>query len=186
MNTPHDPHDPLLQSLADEAADLPTRAAYEARQRNTHRSQQRYRAASAVTILFVCVCSWSLLTSRDPHPAFVAVQSATPEPDPEKPTEPTAPEAPDLPVLSPSPTLASSRPRPSDPRAHSVPTDPSAPMPREFVKVQTEEETMRNPLPLPDGLDKEQQELFKAARGLPLLLVRDSSGKVTRIHVIER
>jgi len=186
MNTPNDPHDPLLQSLADEAADLPARAAREARARNTHHMQQRFRAASAVTILFVCVCSWSLLTSRDPHPAFVAEQSATPESDPEKPTEPTAPEAPDLPVLSPSPTLASARPKPSDPRAHSVPTDPSAPMPREFVKVQTEEETMRDPLPLPEGLDKEQQELFKAARGLPLLLVRDSSGKVTRIHVIER
>jgi hypothetical protein len=39
---------------------------------------------------------------------------------------------------------------------------------------------------LPTGLDKEQQELVKAAGSLPLLLVREGSGKVTRIHVIER
>jgi hypothetical protein len=52
--------------------------------------------------------------------------------------------------------------------------------------MQTEDEAMNNPLPLPEGLDEEQQELFKAARGLPLLLVRDSAGKVLRIHVIER
>ena len=62
--------------------------------------------------------------------------------------------------------------------------DPSVPPSRDFVKVQTQDEAMNDPLP--DGLDQEQQELFKAARGLPLLLVRDGSGKVARIHVIER
>lgn len=230
MNTPHDhpdQTDPLLQSLADEAADLPARAAREARARNLHHMRQRFHVASAVTILFVFVCSWSVITTPERHPEFIAAQPVTLESDPEKPptpntlapamTEPIAPIAPAAPVLpealdnpspSPAPMIASStptlspRPNAKDPRAHPAPTapvashplmpsatlvtDPSGALPREFVKVQTEKEAMRNPLPLPEGLDHEQQELFKAARGLPLLLLRDSAGKVLRIHVIER
>ncbi len=63
---------------------------------------------------------------------------------------------------------------------------PPAPEPRDDVKVQIDEDAALEPLPLPTGLDREQQELVKAAGDLPLLLVRDSTGKVTRIHVIER
>lgn len=159
MNTPREPNDPLLQSLADEACDLPLRAAHEARARNMHHLRHRYLAAAAVTILFVGVCAWSLITMPEPPSSSVAMRPAAPQ---ENPTEPTAP--------SPSPAIAKH--------------DPSVPSPRDFVKVQTEEEAANDPLP--DGLDREQQEVFKAARGLPLLLVRDSSGKVARIHVIAR
>lgn len=209
MNTPHEPHDPLLESLADEAADLPLRAAHEARSRKARHMQWRFRAACAVTILLVSICSRSLITTPGPRPASVPVAPASAASDPDKPTassEPIAPEAPDSPSLSPTPMIASSKPtrppRPDDPHAQPVPAapvashplvssaalanDPSGALPREFVKVQTEEEAMGNPLPLPEGLDQEQQELFKAARGLPLLLVRDRAGKVLRIHVIER
>jgi hypothetical protein len=52
--------------------------------------------------------------------------------------------------------------------------------------VRTEEQARQEPLPLPEGLTHEQENVLIAARGLPLLLVRDSSGKVARIHVIER
>ncbi len=39
---------------------------------------------------------------------------------------------------------------------------------------------------IPHGATEEQKDLLQAARGLPLLLVMDRSGKLTRIHVIER
>ena len=65
-----------------------------------------------------------------------------------------------------------------------APNAPVAPPPRGFVKAQNQFEVANDPLP--DGLDREQQELFKAARGLPLLLARDGSGKVARICLIER
>ena len=55
-----------------------------------------------------------------------------------------------------------------------------------FVIVRTEEQARNEPLPLPDGLTEDQANVVKAARGLPLLLVRDSFGKVERIHVIAR
>ncbi len=159
MNTPRKPNDPLLQSLADEASDLPLRAAREARSRNMQHLRQRYAAASAVTILFAGLCAWSLITEPEPRFPSVAVQPAAVQ---ENPTE--------SPTLSPSPVIAKN--------------DPSVLRPLEFVKVQAVEEPAIDPLP--DGLDREQQELFKAARGLPLLLVRDSFGKVERIHVIAR
>ena len=159
MNTPREPNDPLLQSLADEASDLPLRAAHEARSRNMHHLRQRGLAASAVTILFVGLCAWSLVTMPEPRPSSATVQAPAPHEDAEEP---------DAPV--PTPTIAL--------------IHPVALPPDELVKVQTGDEAMNDPLP--DGLDREQQELFKAARGLPLLLVRDSAGKVLRIHVIER
>ena len=159
MNTPHEPNDPLLQSLADEASDLPLRAAQEARARNMHHLRQRGLAASAVTILCVGLCAWSLVTMPEPRSSSVAMQPAAPHEDPEEP---------DAPVRTPAIALIHPVALPRD----------------ELVKVQTGDEATNDPLP--DGLDREQQELFKAARGLPLLLVRDSSGKVARIHVIER
>jgi hypothetical protein len=38
----------------------------------------------------------------------------------------------------------------------------------------------------PSQLDPEQMALVQAAGDMPLLLVRNSSGQVTRIHLIER
>lgn len=70
-----------------------------------------------------------------------------------------------------------------------VPNTTPSPVPtvREFVHVQTEEETRLHPPPMPEGLDREQQALIAVAPDLPLLIVRDNGGsKVTRIHVIER
>ncbi len=125
MNTPHDPPDPLLQSLADEVADLPVRAAIEARQRKTHRVQNRQRLALAATVSFLGVVAWVLFPSREVRHATVAVPPVTPE------------SATDLAPAAPEPT----------------PT-PTAPEPRESVKVQTEEKALRAPLPLPTGLDK--------------------------------
>lgn len=62
-----------------------------------------------------------------------------------------------------------------------APTSPPAPL-----IVRTEEQARHEPLPLPHGLNPDQESVLTAARGLPLLLVRDQTGKVTRIHVIER
>ncbi len=157
MNTPRKPNDPLLQSLADEAADLPLRAAIEARQRIARRTQNRQRLALALTVSFLGVVAWVLLPSREVRHSPVALHPVTPER---------------------STNLAPSAPEPT-------PTPP-APEPREYVKAQIGEEALRASLPLPTGLDEEQQELVKAAGDLPLLLVRDGTGKVTRIHVIER
>ena len=120
MNTPHDPHEPLLQSLAEEAAELPLRAAREARSRNTHHMRQRFRVASAVTILFVAVCSWSVITAPTPHPEFAATQPATPESAPEKPSAPLEPIAP----------IA-----PASPTASEAPGFPSHPMSRADVEA---------------------------------------------------
>lgn len=142
MSTPFDPPHPLLRSLTDDAADLPARAAAEARQVGIRRSRLRLRAALAALTMVFGWSAWSLLARHEARLALAAAPRLKPDPAPAEP--------------------------------------------REFVKVRTEDEAMHAPLPLPEGLDREQQELFKAARGLPLLLVRDDSGKVVRIHVIER
>ncbi len=63
---------------------------------------------------------------------------------------------------------------------------PKATRPAEFVKVQTMEESISQPLPAPSGASQEQKDLLEAARGLPLVLVMDNSGKLARIHVVER
>ena len=158
MNTPHDPSEQLLQSLAEEAADLPLRAAREARSHQIRRARRKSSIALTVTALLVGACFWMTSFHREPQQPIVAVNSASPNPLPDRGPSPPKPAS--------EPLLAS--------------------QPRDFVKVQTEEEAIRNPLPLPEGLDQEQQGLFNAARGLPLLIVRNESGKVLRIHVIER
>ena len=58
--------------------------------------------------------------------------------------------------------------------------------PRNFVMVQTMEEAISKPLPSPSGATPEQKDLLKSARGLPLLVVMDGSGKPTQILVLER
>ena len=58
--------------------------------------------------------------------------------------------------------------------------------PSNFVMVQTMEEAIAKPLPPPPGATQEQKDLLESARGLPLLLVMDASGKPPRIVVVER
>ncbi len=58
--------------------------------------------------------------------------------------------------------------------------------PRNFVMVQTMEEAISKPLLSPSGATQEQKDLLKSARGLPLLVVMDGSGKPTQILVLER
>ena len=66
------------------------------------------------------------------------------------------------------------------------PSAPKATRPAEFVRVQTMQETMSQPLPIPPGASQQQKDLLEAARGLPLVLVLDDSGMLARIHVVER
>jgi hypothetical protein len=132
MNDP----DPFLQSLTDEARDLPLQAAHAARQRVAQR--QRHRRRLALAALTGVTCLIGLFAGRA---AFTT---------PEKP-------------------LAAAQP-------------PSAPAPRVVPAALREEKSA----PLPSGLDAEQLRFVTAAHDVPLLLVRDATGKVTRIHVVER
>jgi hypothetical protein len=70
--------------------------------------------------------------------------------------------------------------------ARNVIQQPAPARPGNFVMVQTLEEAISNPLPPPPGATQEQKDLLEAARGLPLLLVMDDSGKPARILVVER
>lgn len=58
--------------------------------------------------------------------------------------------------------------------------------PGNYVIVQTSAEAISKPLPPPSGATQEQRDLLESARGLPLLLVMDDSGKPARILVLER
>ncbi len=58
--------------------------------------------------------------------------------------------------------------------------------PGEFVKIQTLQQVMSEPAATPPGASDEQKALLEAARDQPLLLVIDDSGRLARIHVIER
>jgi hypothetical protein len=136
MKTPSDPSDPLLQSLAEETADLPLRAAAEARRACTQRLQHRRQFAVAITVLVCGFCVWQMVSHRD----SIAKQNIA----------------------------------------------TSSTQPRAQLITRTEEQARNQPLPMPEGLTKDQENVVKAARGLPLLLVRDSSGKVARIHFFER
>jgi hypothetical protein len=70
--------------------------------------------------------------------------------------------------------------------AQSALQQPAAARPGNFVMVQTMEEAISKPLPPPPGATQEQKDLLESARGLPLLLVMDDSGKPPRIVVVER
>jgi len=140
MKTPAAPNDPLLRSLAEEAADLPLKAAGEARRTRALRVKRHRQATLALTVLFCAVCAWQPYAPRDRGRELVAVQN------------------------SPHASMNLTK----------------------HVIVRTEEQARNAPLPLPDGLNANQAKVVLAAQGLPLLLVRDSSGKVARIHVIER
>ena len=63
---------------------------------------------------------------------------------------------------------------------------PALTRPGDFALVRTMEETSSKPLPPPPGATPEQMAILESARGLPLLLVMDGSGKPPRIVVVER
>ncbi len=128
MKTPHPSPDPLLRSLTEEAANLPSLAAAEARQRSIQRRRNQRNSLVAITSLIGIVSWWvSYPVSESPH-------------------------------------------GPAD--SHKI--------------AETHFEDPAELQALPSGLSPEQAAVVKAAGDLPLLLIRDSSGKVSRIHVINR
>ena len=67
-----------------------------------------------------------------------------------------------------------------------VTRQPTLARPGNFVIAQTTAEAISNPLPPPSGATQEQKDVLESARGLPLLLVMDNSGKPGRILVLEQ
>jgi hypothetical protein len=146
------PNDPLFQSLADEAADLPVRAASAARQRNIQRRQNRQRLVLATVLSLFGVIAWNFVVTKSEPFTTIALHSpgvTTPELSPE----------PDSPIAQPFETFENPSPR---------------------------EGSVSVTLPLPSGLDSEQAKFVEAVGDVPLLFVRDDSGKVTRIHIVHR
>lgn len=129
MNAPQRSTDPLLRGLSEEAADLPLRAALEARQASARRRRIRRRSALAASACMMAILAWAAWPS--------------------------------IPELKPGPPASGS-----------------------IVKQHPEPPV--HPPALPPGLDPDQLALVKAAGDLPVLLVRDKSGRVTRVHLIER
>ena len=162
MKTPFDPTDPLLQILAEETADLPLQAASEARKTRSLQIKRGRQIALTVVVLFCSVYAWPLFPRSKVGQESVAIQ------------EPA-----DAPITFPEKSL---QPLPHIPE----PSAPQSPKPPEVAIVRTKEQAMNEPLPLPEGLTEEQESVVKAARDLPLLLVRDTTGRVVRIHSIER
>ena len=129
MNTHQPSSDPLLESLAGEAADLPIRAASEARQRIARRRQNRQRSALLAGATLVGIVTWNAMPSVPNY----------------------------------------------------LPVSPESGLTAEHHAV-----TPAVPQSLPTGLDPEQTAFIREAGDIPLLLVRNSAGQVTRIHLIER
>jgi hypothetical protein len=146
MNAPHEPPDPLLQMLAEEAAELPAHAAMAARQSNARRQRTRQRLALAASVCLCGVSAWVLIPSLVQDNPTVTVNPAAP------------------PTLTPA---------------------AGPPGPREMASIQLQEQGEPLSQPPPSGLDQDQMAFVQAARDLPMLLVRDASGKVTRIHLVE-
>lgn len=162
MKTPFNPTDPLLQILAEDAADLPLNAADEARKTRSLRLKRHRQIALTFTVIFCSTCAWQFFPRGKLGQEYVALPAPS-----------------DAPITN---SEKSVQPLPHFPE----PLEPLSPQPRQVAIVRTEEQAMNEPLPLPEGLTKEQEGVVKAARGLPLLLVRDTTGKIARIHVIER
>lgn len=149
MKPSNEPPDPLLQSLAEDAPDLPLRAALSAKERAAQRRHNRQSLAAAGAVCLLGLVAAILSPSQEAPPPVIAKH--TPET-----AAPFATEEPDAPlVLHP-------------PQVH------PGPQPAAIAQE------------LPSGLDSEQAALVKAAGSLPLVLVRDESGKVTRIHMVQR
>lgn len=71
--------DPLLESLAEEAADLPTLAAKAARQRSAQRQQHRKLSAAVATVAVLVFATWSFLPSRGGNKSTVAENPVMPK-----------------------------------------------------------------------------------------------------------
>lgn len=158
MNAPHDPSDPLFESLAEEAADLPARAANAARQRKAQRRQNRQRLMQAAVFALLGVSTWQLVPRNDVRPTTDIADHV-----------PTG--------NQPAPIHFDPSPEPDAPIATIA---PGAAKPNPGIM------TVSATLPLPSGLNEEQAEFVKALPDAPLLFIRDDSGKVTRIHLVER
>lgn len=120
------PNDPLLESLAEEAAALPVLAAIAARRRNTQRHKNRRKVGLLASISLIGFVTWTTWLEKEQTSA-----------------------------------------------------EPQSLLTTQEVKSEARET-------LPTGLNDEQEAFVKAAKDMPLLLVRNSSGQVTRIHLIER
>lgn len=129
MKNPHSSPDPVLQSLAEEAADLPKRAAAEARKAVRQRGLNRQRTALTAVVFLIGIVTWN----------------AWPPGGDSRPSMPMAGHVTENHVAKPE-------------------------------VLQT----------LPTTLDPEQEAFVRSAGDIPLLLVRNSTGQVTRIHLIER
>jgi hypothetical protein len=70
--------------------------------------------------------------------------------------------------------------------AHSNPSrQPPVRLPSEgFVKVQHADEPYA--AVIPPGAGEDERRLLAALEGVPAVLVRDASGRITRVHVIDR
>jgi hypothetical protein len=84
-------------------------------------------------------------------------------------------------------TVASSNP---DSKGSSGPA-PAVPKPEPSLSdhrnvVEMEIAKQNTPKPIPTGLSPEQMALVQAAGDLPLVILRDASGKATRILIVER
>jgi hypothetical protein len=126
MNTKNESPDKLLNCLAEEASDLPIRAAIDARQITKKRRKNHQESTLVATTAILAIISWTLSSSVPKN-------------------RPESGEINDNPTVTPA-------------------------------VIQQ----------LPAGLDPEQMAFIQATGDIPLLLVRNSEGKVTRIHLIER
>ncbi len=80
MNTPFDPTDPLLQILAEDAADLPVKAAGEARQTRALQVMRRRQIAITATVLLGSVCVWQFVSEGKVGQESVAIQTTVEAP----------------------------------------------------------------------------------------------------------
>ena len=126
MNTKNDSPDTLLNCLTEEAADLPIRAAFEARKITKQHRKNRQKLTLVATTAILIITSWKLSSS-----IFKNVPESS--------------------IITDNPT-----------------------------------DTPALKQPLPAELDPEQMAFLQATGDIPLLIVRNSAGKVTRIHLIER
>lgn len=171
------PDDPLFRILADEVADLPGRAAAEARQRRTQRRRNRIRLAQVTAIALGSVIVWSLLQKQTTPPDTIGKQLP----------DVTAPNPTGLDPIAPDPVVPDHH-EPYEP-APGAQIEPDAPIPNPFAineKSPTEDKGSNIARPLPSGLDEEQTKFVLSVGDIPLLFVRDASGKVTRIHIVQR
>ena len=81
-------------------------------------------------------------------------------------------------VRSPTVTAPEPSPEPSP--------EPDAPIARPLGDPSPRPGPLRASHPLPSGLDPDQRDFVQAVGDLPLLFVRDASGKVARIHIVQR